>query len=82
MKEKCKNKHKFGGAKVCKAEQVRKCFVNPKIEIEVFGQYVNYIICCLDFRNTEAVIRRCTSEKVLLKISQCSQENTYVGVSF
>ena len=37
MKEKCKNKHKFGGAKVCKAEQVRKCFVNPKIEIEVFG---------------------------------------------
>ena len=30
-------KHKFGGAKVCKAEQVRKHFVNPKIEKEVFG---------------------------------------------
>ena len=30
--EKCKSKHKFGGAKVYKAEQVRKYFVNPKIE--------------------------------------------------
>ena len=37
MQEKCKRKHKFGGAKVCKAEQVRKYFVNPKIENEVFG---------------------------------------------
>ena len=37
MKEKCKNKLKFGGAKACKAEQVRKYFVNPKIEIEVFS---------------------------------------------
>ena len=56
MREKCKSKHKFGRAKVCKAEQVRKYFVNPKIENEVFGQYVNYIICSLDFRNTEAVV--------------------------
>ena len=36
IREKCKSKHKFGGAKVYKAEQVRKHFVNPKIE--------NYII--------------------------------------
>ena len=37
MREKRKNKHKFGGAKVCEAEQVRKYLVNPKIENEVFG---------------------------------------------
>ena len=37
MRGKCKSKHKFGGAEVCKVEQVRKCFVNPKIENEVFG---------------------------------------------
>ena len=37
MREKRKNKHKFGGAKVCKAEQVRKYFVNLEIENEVFG---------------------------------------------
>ena len=36
MREKCKSKHKFGGAKVCKDEQLRKYFVNPKIENEVF----------------------------------------------
>ena len=38
------------------SEQVRKYFVNPKCENEGFGWYVNYIICSLDFRNTEAVI--------------------------
>ena len=53
MQEKCKSKNKFGGAKVCKAEQVRKYFVNPKIENEVFGQYVNYVICSFDSRITE-----------------------------
>ena len=37
MREKWKSKHKFNGAKVCKAEQIRKYFVNPKIENEVFG---------------------------------------------
>ena len=37
MRGKCKSKHKFGEAKVCKAEPVRKYFVNPKIENEVFG---------------------------------------------
>ena len=31
-----KSKHKFGGIKVCKAEEIRKYFVNPKTEIEVF----------------------------------------------
>ena len=37
VQEKCKTKHKFGEAKVCKAEQVRKHFVNPKSKNEVFG---------------------------------------------
>ena len=37
VQEKCKSKHKFGEAKVCKAEQVRKYFVNPKTENEFFG---------------------------------------------
>ena len=60
MREECKSKYKFGGAKVYKAEQVRKCFENLKIENEVFGYCVNYIICSLDFSNTEAVVRRCT----------------------
>ena len=30
--ERHKSKYKFGGIKVCKAEEVRKYFVNPKIE--------------------------------------------------
>ena len=37
IRERDKSRHKFGGTKVCKAEEVRKCFVNPKIEIEVFS---------------------------------------------
>ena len=37
VREKFKSEHKFREAKVCKAEQVRKYFVNPKIENEVFG---------------------------------------------
>ena len=78
MRGKRKSKHKLGGAKVCKAEQVKKYFVNPKTENEVFGWYVNYIICSLDLRNTEAAVRRCTSEQVFLKILQCSQENTCI----
>ena len=40
MREKRKSKHKFGGAeqvrKVCKAEQVRKNFVNLKMENKIF----------------------------------------------
>ena len=27
-----KSKYKYGGTKVCKVEEVRKSFVNPKIE--------------------------------------------------
>ena len=30
-------KHKFDGNKVSKAEEVRKYFVNPKIEVEFFS---------------------------------------------
>ena len=38
MREKHKSKLKFRGAKVDKAQQVRKYFINPEIENEVFGQ--------------------------------------------
>ena len=40
-------------------------------KLKVFGQCVNYIICSLDFRYTEAVVRRYSLEQVLLKITQC-----------
>ena len=36
MQERRKSKHKFGGAKVCKAEEVWKYFVNSEIENKVF----------------------------------------------
>ena len=39
--------------------------------MKVFSLCVNYIIYSLDFRYTEAVVRRCSSEQALLKISQC-----------
>ena len=42
--EKDTRKHKFGGTKVCNAEEVRKHFVNPKIENEFFSYRVNYVI--------------------------------------
>ena len=42
--ERRKRRHKFGGTKVGKAKEVRKYFVNPKNEIEVFS----YIICSLE----------------------------------
>ena len=35
LRERRKSKHKFNGTKVCKAEEVRKYFVNSKIENEV-----------------------------------------------
>ena len=37
MRERRKSKHEFGGTKVSKAEEVRKHFINSKIENEVFG---------------------------------------------
>ena len=67
--EPLKSKYKFGRTKVSKAEEVRKYFVNPKMK--VFGFCINFIICSLDFRYTEAVVRRFSSEQTLLKISQC-----------
>ena len=36
MRQRHTSKHKFGGTKVCKAEEVRKYFVNPKLETENF----------------------------------------------
>ena len=41
------------------------------LKLKVFGLCVNCIICSLDFRYTEAVVRRCSSEQALLNISQC-----------
>ena len=38
--------------------------------MKVFGLRVNCFICSLDFRYTEALVRRCSSEQALLKISQ------------
>ena len=38
--------------------------------MKVFDLCVNCIICSLDFRYKEAVIRRCSLEQALLKISQ------------
>ena len=58
-REKRKSKHKCGGAKVCKVEQVRKYFVNPKIKKLKFLACM-LIICSLDFKNTEVVAPRCT----------------------
>ena len=37
MWERRTSKHKFGESKVCKAEEVRKYFVNSKIENQLFG---------------------------------------------
>ena len=51
MQERRESKHKFGGTKVCKVEEVRQHFVNRKIENEVYGQSVSYIIRSLDFRS-------------------------------
>ena len=39
MWEKRKSKHEFGEAKARKAEEVRKYFVNPKVETEVFENW-------------------------------------------
>ena len=47
IQERRKSRHKFDGTKVCKAEEVRKYFVNPKIEIEAF----RYIIFSMDSKN-------------------------------
>ena len=47
IQERRKSRHKFGGTKVCKAEEVRKYFTNRKVLVEVFS----YMICSLDFKN-------------------------------
>ena len=36
-RKKCKSKHQFDGAKVCKADQVKEYFLNPKVLNEVFN---------------------------------------------
>ena len=52
IRERRKSRHKFGGTKVCKAEEVRKYFVNPKVEIKVLC----YITCSLDFKNISCTL--------------------------
>ena len=37
MEKRRKSSNKFGGMKVCKANDVRKYFINPKVENEVSG---------------------------------------------
>ena len=37
MGERSKNKHKFGPAKVCEAEDVIGCFIKPKIKNKVLA---------------------------------------------
>ena len=37
IRERRNSRQEFGGTKVCKAEEERKYFVNPKIEIDVFS---------------------------------------------
>ena len=53
IRERRKSKYESGGTKFFKAEEVRKYFVNSKIENDVFGSCVNYIILdfSLGFRN-------------------------------
>ena len=38
-----KSKHKFGGIKVCEADEVREYFINPEIENEALGQCANLV---------------------------------------
>ena len=51
VRERRKSKHKFDGTKVFKTEEVRNCFVNPKIENEVFEKCENYIISSFNVSN-------------------------------
>ena len=37
IQERHKRRHKFGGINVFQTEEIRKCFLNPKSEIEVFS---------------------------------------------
>ena len=50
--ERRKSRRKFGETEVCKGEKIRKYFVNPKIEIEVFS----YIIFSSDFKNISCAL--------------------------
>ena len=58
------------------------CYEIPEVEaFHLKGKLrLPWNTAVLEFR--EAVVRRCFSKQVFLKISQYSQENTCVGVSF
>ena len=43
MGDRSKSKYKFGGKKVCEADEIREYFINPKIGNEAFGKCVNLV---------------------------------------
>ena len=52
IRESRKSRHEFRGTKGCKAEEIRKYFVNPKTVIEVYS----YIICSFNFKNSSCTL--------------------------
>ena len=54
--------------------------VDPRSSHAIFVQPREILLD--SFQETEAAVRRCSSKKVALKISQYSHENTCVGVTF
>ena len=62
MREKCESKHKFGGIKVCKAEQIRKqcasCIIcglgfRNSVQVALFVVWVSEIVCKLHYLQFE-----------------------------
>ena len=63
------------------------CSLSPKMRsvpsLQIWFNFVKSVnVLLLDIHGTEAVVRRCSVEKVFLQISKNSQENTCVRVSF
>ena len=56
MLERRKSKHNFGRTKVCKAEEVRTFFVNPKIENEVSVQITSFVVWISEIFHSSLVI--------------------------
>ena len=52
IRESRKSRHEYRGTKGCKAEEIRKYFVNPKTVIEVYS----YIICSFNFKNSSCTL--------------------------
>ena len=52
MGERSKSKHKLGANKVCESDIVKQYFINPKIEYEALGQFVNKVNFSEKFRSS------------------------------